>query len=206
MAVSKEVRSNQGSAKVITIDGIQFKEFGSSGFGLNDFEIIGDELDNFELTGESGHDKIEGLAGNDTLVGGEGNDMLEGDDGNDDLDGQLGTDLLNGGLGDDILRAGDGHDVLTGGEGNDTFGFYSIGNYHINDFNIQEDRFFFDAEKIGVNNVTDLVSAITSVVPTDTGGVAGVNVIFGGGIASIELVGISNLDSITADMVVFSLS
>ena len=202
MPATKVTRPSQGSSTFDIIDGISFPGLGSGGFGPNDFLIVGDDADNLDLIGESGHDEIEGEAGNDTLLGGDGNDTLEGDAGDDDLDGQTGTDILQGGDGNDILRAGDGHDLMRGDAGNDTFGFYGVGTYHINDFTIGEDRFFFDAEKVGVDNVTDLVAAITSVEST----VNGVNVVFGGGIASIELVGMTNLDSITADMVVFSLS
>ncbi len=201
MATTKVTRPSQGSSTFDSIDGISFPGLGSGGFGPNDFLIVGDDADNFDLIGEIGHDEIEGEAGNDRLLGGDGNDTLEGDAGDDDLDGQAGTDILRGGDGNDILRAGDGHDLMTGGAGSDTFGFYGVGIYHVNDFTIGEDRFFFDAEKIGVDNVVDLVGAITDVATT----VNGVNVIFGGGIASIELVGMTNLDSITAEMVVFSL-
>lgn len=199
MAVTKVVRPSLGSGTFEEIDGIRFDGLGSAGFGSNDFLFIGTSGDDFDLIGGSGHDEIEGEDGNDILAGGKGNDRLEGDSGDDDLDGQDGTDILEGGAGNDILRAGIGHDELTGGTGNDTFGFYALGHYHVKDFSIGEDRLFFDAEKIGVNNISELVGHITHTDQRSDG----VTIEFGPN-ASIELVGI-NLADISADMVIFHL-
>ncbi|AEJ00594.1 Hemolysin-type calcium-binding region [Nitrosomonas sp. Is79A3] len=199
MAFDKIPRPSSGSGKVEIIDGIEFPGLGSGGFGPNDFLFIGSDGDDFDLIGGTGHDELEGEAGNDKLLGGDGNDRVEGDDGEDDLDGQDGTDILEGGAGNDILRAGYGHDELTGGTGDDTFGFYALGHFHVKDFSIGEDQLFFDAEKIGVNDLSELVGYITNIDQRSDG----VTVEFGPN-ASIELVGV-NLADISADMVVFHL-
>ncbi|MEK7301538.1 MAG: hemolysin expression modulating protein, partial [Pseudomonadota bacterium] len=166
MAVIKTQRPNLGSGSVKFIDGIPFDGLGSAGFGDNDFLIIGDELDNFDLIGGSGHDEIEGGSGNDILKGGAGNGILKGGDGNDDLDGQTGTEKLFGGAGDDILRVGDGYDRLNGGTGKDTFGFYGAGHFEISDFTVGEDRLFFDSTTLGIHQFSELVSYsyITNVI------------------------------------------
>ena len=200
MTITSSPRPNLGSGSIKFIDGIPFEGLGSAGFDDNDLLIIGDELDNF-LTGGPGHDEIEGEGGNDVLKGGDGNGILEGGDGNDDLDGQQGTEKLFGGDGNDILRAGDGYDRLNGGTGNDTFGFYGAGHFEIADFTVGEDRLFFDSEILGIHSFSELVSYITDV--TDNGD-SGFTVEFIGGAATIELVGV-NINSITADMIVFTL-
>lgn len=201
MAVIKTQRPNLGSGAVKFIDGIPFDGLGSAGFGDNDFLIIGDELDNFDLIGGSGHDEIEGGGGNDILKGGDGNGILKGGDGNDDLDGQKGTEKLFGGAGDDILRVGDGYDRLNGGTGKDTFGFYGAGHFEISDFTIGEDRLFFDSATLGIHQLSELVSYITNVIDN---GNNGFTVEFVGGAATIELIGV-NINNITADMIIFNL-
>lgn len=223
MAVIKTQRPNLGSGSVKFIDGIPFDGLGSAGFGDNDFLIIGDELDNFDLIGGSGHDEIEGGGGNDILKGGDGNDILKGGDGNDDLDGQEGTDKLFGGAGDDILRAGGSvpvdfvkkegdFDRLNGGDGKDTFGFYGLGNFEVTDFTLGEDRLFFDSEILGVHDVPTLLSYITKI--TDHGKVARIGdqdinsftAEFLDGAAFIKLTGVGvTPSSITADMIIFNL-
>lgn len=204
MAVSITNRPNIGSSGIITIiDGLEFTGFGSGGFGDNDFQIIGDEIENI-LEGGTGHDLIEGEEGNDTLFGGDGNDTLGGGNGDDDLDGQEGTDKLFGDAGNDTLRAGHGHDILQGGSGNDIFGFYALGHFEIGDFTIGEDRLFFDAEKTGIESIEQLVSAITNIEQRTEGRSSdGVLIEFGEN-ASIDLIGV-NLSDITADMIIFEL-
>ena len=142
MAVTRTNRPNLGSGSIKFIEGIPFEGIGSAGFDDNDLLIIGDDLDNPDLTGGDGHDEIEGGAGNDILREGLGNGILNGGDGNDDLDGGPGTEKLFGGNGDDILRAGGSapqpgqtgdYDRLSGGAGNDTFGFYGVGHFEIAD-------------------------------------------------------------------------
>jgi len=203
MAVSTSPRPNLGSGAFKFIDGILFEGLGSAGFDDNDLLIIGDELDNI-LEGGPGHDQILGGAGNDIIRGGDGNGILRGGDGDDDLDGQAGTERLFGDNGDDILRAGgssDDRDQLNGGAGNDTFGFYGTGQFRIADFTLGEDRLFFDSEILGINSVPELFSFITNI---DDGGDDGFTVVFLDGAASIDFVGV-NVNSITADMIVFSL-
>jgi Ca2+-binding RTX toxin-like protein len=200
MAVITTNRPNLGSGAVKFIDGIPFDGLGSAGFSDNDLLIIGDELDNF-LTGGSGHDEIEGGAGNDTLKGGAGNGILNGGSGNDDLDGQQGTEKLFGGTGDDTLRVGDGYDRLNGGAGNDTFGFYGAGHFEIADFTLGQDRLFFDSAILGIHQFSELVTFITNIIDN---GNSGFTVEFVHGAATIELVGV-NINSITADMIIFNL-
>lgn len=200
MAVSIRNRENIGSSGLIEIiDGLEFRGFGSGGFGEDDFEIIGDEVDNV-LEGGIGHDLIEGEGGNDTITGGGNNDTIGGNEGDDDLDGQEGTDKLFGDAGNDILRAGYGHDILQGGSGNDTFGFYALGHYEVKDFTLGEDRLFFDAEKTGIQSIQQLVQLITHTEQRADG----VSVEFGSNAASIDLIGV-NLADITADMIIFEL-
>lgn len=141
---------------------------------------------------------LEGTAANDVIWGYEGNDILSGNDGNDVIDGGLGNDVLIGGLGNDILRAGFGQDDLFGLEGSDIFGFYALGHYEVQDFNLTEDRIFFDSVKTGLNNIDEVNQAITAVNQrTD-----GVTVEFGPN-ASIDLIGI-NFTDMTAEMVGFA--
>ncbi len=200
MAIVTTPRPNIDSSGLIEIiDGIEFEGFGSGGFDDNDLLIIGDDLDNI-IEGGIGHDEIEGEDGDDTITGGDGNDTLEGDSGNDILDGQGGTDKLFGEDGDDILLAGSGFDRMSGGDGNDTFGFYGAGHFEISDFNVADDRLFFDSSKLGVDSLEQLVSSITNVEQDDNG----VRVEFVDDAASITLVGV-NLDDITPDMVIFNL-
>ena len=69
-------------------------------------------LDDDEVDGGSGDDRIFGAKNTDVLSGGPGDDMLFG---------QTGADRLYGGAGNDVLDDG-GHstDMLSGGPGNDT--------------------------------------------------------------------------------------
>lgn len=214
MTISTSFRQNLGSGSIKFIDGFPFDGLGSAGFDDDDLLIVSNEADDL-LQGGSGHDEIEGGAGNDILRGGDGNGILKGDEGNDDLDGQEGTEKLFGGEGDDILRAGgskpviiDGNtlvqgdfDRLTGGDGNDTFGFYGYGSFEITDFTVGEDRLFFDSEILGIHSLTELMAYITGF--NDQGN-SGFTAIFLDGAASIELVGV-NINTITADMIVFTL-
>jgi Ca2+-binding RTX toxin-like protein len=203
MAVNTSPRPNLGSGAIKFIDGIPFEGLGSAGFDDNDLLIIGDELDNI-IEGGSGHDEIEGGDGNDIIRGGDGNGILRGGNGDDDIDGQAGTERLFGGDGNDILRAGgspDDRDQLNGGAGNDTFSFYGAGQFRISDFTLGEDRLFFDSEILGINSVPELLSLITDI---DDRGDTGFTAEFLDGVATIDLVGV-NVNSITADMIVFSL-
>lgn len=225
MAVSREIRPSLGSGSIKYIGVFPFEGLGSAGFSDNDLLIIGDDLDNNgdnpdnDLTGGPGNDKIEGKGGNDILREGLGNGILNGGDGNDDLDGQEGTEKLFGGAGDDILRAGgndpviiklvDGKEVreqgdfdrLSGGEGNDTFGFYGFGSFEITDFQVGQDRLFFDSEILGIHQLSELTPYITNI---DDRGDSGFTAEFVGGAASIQLTGV-NINSITAEMIVFNL-
>ncbi|SFE17569.1 hemolysin expression modulating protein [Nitrosomonas sp. Nm166] len=209
MTVTITNRPNLGSGAIKFIDGIPFEGIGSAGFDDNDLLIIGDDADNLDLMGGDGHDEIEGGGGNDILREGLGNGILNGGDGNDDLDGGPGTEKLFGGNGDDILRAGGSapqpgqvgdYDRLNGGPGNDTFGFYGVGHFQIADFTLGEDRLFFDSTILGINQVDQLVSYITGFEDNEDSGFTA----HFGPTASIELVGV-NLDSITADMIIFNL-
>jgi len=214
MAVIRDRRPNLGSGAVKFIDGIPFDGLGSAGFGEDDLLIIGDDLDNLDLIGGSGHDEIDGGAGNDVLRGGAGNGILIGGDGNDDLDGQEGTEKLFGGNGDDILRAGGSkpanipapeladYDRLNGGAGSDTFGFYGLGSFEIADFTPGEDRLFFDTASIGIDHIEELLPYISRVI--EPAGNNGYIVEFVGGAATIEFLNF-NINALTADMIVFSL-
>jgi Ca2+-binding RTX toxin-like protein len=84
------------------------------------------------IRGLGGNDEIEGRAGNDTADGGSGDDEVHGDAGNDrllggagsdEVEGGSGSDQLLGGLGNDHLHGGTGNDRLWGGAGRDVFEF-----------------------------------------------------------------------------------
>ena len=137
----------------------------------------------------------------DDINGDEGDDDINGGDGNDDLDGAEGDDNLIGGLGNDILRAGFGQDHLTGGEGNNIFGFYAAGDFIVEDFDVLSDMLFFDSETTGLNNVEDLLNAISNIEDNKDGVVFEFE--FGNGIASITLVGV-NLEDLGVGMLGFS--
>lgn len=193
--------SSGASGGIEIIDGIEVPGLGSGGFGDDDFNYFGDELDNF-IQADFGNDELEGNDGNDILKGGEGNDIVDGDSGDDDLDGQEGTDELFGGPGNDILRGGHGHDQMYGGEGNDIFGFYALGFYRVHDFSLSEDHLFFDADKTGIDNLGILLDLISDV---DDRGDAGFTVLFGdpdNPVSWIDIVGV-NVNQITADMIIF---
>ena len=200
MAIVTSPRPNIGSSGLIEIiDGIEFEGFGSGGFDDDDLLILGDEVDNI-IEGGIGHDEIEGLDGNDTITSGDGNDTIGGGLGNDILDGQKGTDKLFGDDGDDILLVGSGFDRMTGGDGKDTFGLYGAGHFEISDFNVADDRLFFDSTKLGINSLEQLVSTITNIEQDDKQ----VRIEFADDIASITLVGI-DLSDVTTDMIIFNL-
>jgi len=196
--------STGASGGIEIIDGVEVPGLGSGGFGEDDFNYFGDELDNF-IQADFGNDELEGNDGNDELKGGDGNDIVDGDSGDDDLDGEGGTDKLFGGLGNDILRAGHGHDQMYGGLGSDTFGFYAVGFFRVHDFKVAEgDRLFFDADKTGIDSLAELKNLISHI---DNRGDDGFTVNFGNPenpVAWIDIVGV-NIQEITADMVVFHL-
>jgi len=201
--------SSGASGGIEIIDGVEVPGLGSGGFGDDDFNYFGDELDNF-IQGDFGNDELEGNEGNDILKGGLGNDIVDGDSGDDDLDGQEGTDKLFGGPGNDILRAGHGHDQLYGDPdpqfggipGNDVFGFYALGFYRVHDFRPGEDKIFFDAEKTGIDSLEVLLGLISRV---DDKGDDGFKILFGdpdNPVTWIDFVGV-NVNQITADMIIF---
>ncbi len=105
-----------GGSGIDTLDfskssGVRFALDGSidaTGWAKDDtfdlFEnIIGSNIGNDTLMGDTGANSITGLGGNDLLSGGAGTDTLTGGRGNDTLTGGLGIDSLNGGLGLDIF-------------------------------------------------------------------------------------------------------
>jgi Ca2+-binding RTX toxin-like protein len=185
--------------EVEIIDGIEFEEFGTGGFSAKDLLILGDDEDDIIESG-IGHDKIEGGGGNDINASGDGNDELSGGDGDDYLDGKGGTNKLFGDAGNDLLRVGSGHDRMNGGSDSDTFGFYGAGYFEVQDFTIGEDRLFFDSEKLGVDNLEQLLSLIIRVEQNDDS----VRIEFFNDAASITLVGV-DLEDISPDMVIFTL-
>ena len=69
-------------------------------------------IENFDIVGSTGNDRLTGGAGNDHLKGVKGNNSLQTD-----------KDVLNGGAGDDIIEFDPGTfggDTINGGKGNDT--------------------------------------------------------------------------------------
>lgn len=90
--------------------------------GLQDLDLTGNNGAN-RLTGNGGANLIMGLGGNDRIFAQAGNDTVFGGNGNDLLDGAAGNDTLNGGTGMDTLFGGVGKDRLIGGADADTFAF-----------------------------------------------------------------------------------
>jgi hypothetical protein len=103
--------------------------------------------------------------------------------------GSNGNNTLNGGSGNDTLRVGNGQYNLTGGEGNDIFGFYAAGNFIVHDFVNSSDMLFFDSATTGLNNIDDLLQAISGINDTQEGVVIDFH-----GIASITLIGLQQND------------
>ena len=130
-------------------------------------EIVGTP-DDERLNGNFGDDTITGLAGNDTLVGRDGDDsiigsrgddFLFGNDGNDTLEGRQGFDFLFGGDGDDEMNGGIGRDRFNSGSGDDILtGGASI------DFFIYNTNAEFNADDLGVDEITDFVSGQDKII------------------------------------------
>ncbi|HEX3942754.1 MAG TPA: hypothetical protein VHW69_01585 [Rhizomicrobium sp.] len=102
--------------------------------------LVGTDLFDDSLSGNSGKNHIFGGGGNDVLSGAGGNDVLYGDgvyrrkftdvknvgfSGFAVIETGTGNDTLDGGAGDDKLIGGPGADSLTGGKGADKFIFES---------------------------------------------------------------------------------
>lgn len=104
--------------------------------GVDDVNLTGTDgnerlygnVGNNRIHGGDGHDVLRGGGGHDTLIGGNGDDvavalwgrdLLLGWAGDDTLDGDAGNDRLFGHAGDDNLMGGAGRDVLVGGAGSD---------------------------------------------------------------------------------------
>ncbi|MEL6107445.1 MAG: dockerin type I domain-containing protein [Planctomycetota bacterium] len=104
------------------------------------FTIETISIENFEVNGLGGDDRIDASAlnsalltslilgggtGNDELIGSAIDDTLNGDEGDDTLIGFLGADRQFGGSGNDLFvwNDGDGPDDNFGGSGDDTFRF-----------------------------------------------------------------------------------
>ncbi|MBL1211486.1 calcium-binding protein, partial [Geminocystis sp. GBBB08] len=89
---------------------------------------------------------LQGTAINGT--GNESNNTINGNGSDNVLIGGDGNDNVNGGTGNDTLIGGVGKDILTGGIGSDGFGYQTLtdsllANYDIiKDFNANEDKFF----------------------------------------------------------------
>ena len=99
------------------------------------------------------------------------------------------NNTLNGGSGNDFLRVGYGQYDLTGGEGDDIFGFYAPGDFIVHDFVDSSDMLVFDSGTTGLNNIEDLLQAISGINDTQEGVVIDFH-----GIASITLIGVHQND------------
>ena len=167
------------------------------------------------LTGSDHNDKLSGDGDPNVLKGGDGNDMLgaidvngdgtaEADAGNDRMYGGAGRDIINGGVGDDTINGGAGDDDLTGGTGgatnDDTFVFGpGNGDDIINDLEVgttvgDSDKIDLTAFGLEADDLAGLLST------RGQGGNARVIIDLrdhGGG--TIELVGVSDIDSLDTD-------
>ena len=107
-------------------------------------DLRGSEVNDDDLTGSNGANKLLGRGGNDRLSGEDGNDRLYGGDGADRLYGNNDADTLYGGNGADFIDGGHEDDVLYGGAGADTFRFdRHEENDVIKDFENQTDQIEF---------------------------------------------------------------
>lgn len=111
------------------------------------------------FTGMQNDDRLVGGFGNDTLIGRDGSDFLFGKDGDDVLEGRPGFDFLFGGSGNDQLSGGIGRDRLNGNSGNDIL----TGGASKDKFIFNTNREFNSAD-IGVDEITDLVSAQDKII------------------------------------------
>ena len=96
---------------------------GGEGDNKIDLGDVGPEnfpnVENVEINGGAGNDKIIGSGFDDTIDGGAGNDSINGGAGNDEIDGGSGEDELDGGAGNDWINGGTGEDWIYGMAGND---------------------------------------------------------------------------------------
>ncbi len=152
------VDAENQTAQVTIVDA-----FAQEIIGTPDDERLNGNFGDDSITGLAGDDTLVGSGGDDTLVGSSGDDFLYGQDGDDILEGRLGIDRLFGGDGDDEMNGGQGRDRLNGGTGDDTMtGGASI------------DRFIFatsqefDADDIGVDEITDFVSGQDKILLAQT--------------------------------------
>ncbi|MBW4472165.1 MAG: hypothetical protein KME45_17430 [Stenomitos rutilans HA7619-LM2] len=125
------------------------------------------------LFGGNGNDRLEADGGNDTVFGGAGDDQLFASTGDDFIAGGIGKDTLEGEEGNDTLIGGDGVDLMKGGQGIDQFVYEGnvfangtpapAGQTGINalntpdvilDYTIGEDKFAFNAQDLGLKNLT----------------------------------------------------
>ena len=96
--------------------------------GYSNTALVTVSIDNGSALEEN---QLVGSQGSDKLRGGDENDVLTGLAGNDELLGRAGDDQLFGGEGDDFLNGGKGKDVLKGGKGNDTYYYQSFDSRNI---------------------------------------------------------------------------
>ncbi len=85
---------------------------------LNNTQIDGDDGDN-RISGGDGNQTIFASLGDDVVFGNAGVDLLFGGHGDDKLYGNADDDIVLGGLGRDKVFGGSGDDVLSGGSGRD---------------------------------------------------------------------------------------
>ncbi|MHC4674519.1 MAG: hypothetical protein ACYTBZ_18705 [Planctomycetota bacterium] len=114
------------------------KVYGGFGYDIIDCRgLVGDEVPETELYGDSGDDRIYGGEGEDEIygdskVGGFGNDTIRGNNGSDKIFGGDGSDVLDGEDDDDDIDGGPGNDVVIGGRGSDKLtggGGYDVADY-----------------------------------------------------------------------------
>ena len=102
-----------GTAKITGIE--QYQISGGSGADKLTGYLLSDTL-----SGGKGTDTLRGLDGFDFLQGGDANDLIYGGNDGDFLNGDAGNDTLNGDAGNDFAQGGSGADLVNGGNGDDT--------------------------------------------------------------------------------------
>ena len=122
-------------------------------------DLLTGDLNQNNISGGMGSDRLEGLDGNDALFGGVGDDIVRGGDGNDNLYGGEGSDRLQGDAGNDALTGGDGADVfvvtLAGGAD------------RINDFKVGVDKIYIGE----IGNYQSIINYFEDTLITFQGGV-----------------------------------
>ncbi|WP_286828827.1 MULTISPECIES: beta strand repeat-containing protein [Kordiimonas] len=82
--------------------------------------ISAENLADFTIDGNGGHDSVTTGNGNDSITTGTGDDTIVGGEGNNTVTAGDGTNAVTTGSGNDSVTTGSGNDVIVAGDGNNT--------------------------------------------------------------------------------------